>query len=251
MIWCTNAGIASYAQVSFGLHMLQHMTVTMLGPILLVLGAPATLALRALKPATGNQRGAREWVTWFLHSWIAGILTNPFYVFIVYVIGLYGLYMTPIFGWLMGSHIGHIIMQVHFIAAGYLFYWVLIGIDPRPRPLPYWGRMLLLLIALGVHGFFAVILMMGSAPLAADWYSVVRPTWVTDPLQDSLFGGQIAWGLSEIPSLLVMIVIGVQWSRSDDREAKRIDRQADRDGNAELNAYNDRLAKLAERDQAR
>jgi cytochrome c oxidase assembly factor CtaG len=251
VIWCTNAGIASYAQVSFGLHMLQHMTVTMLGPILLVLGAPATLALRALKPATGNQRGAREWVTWFLHSWIARILTNPFYVFIVYVIGLYGLYMTPIFGWLMGSHIGHIIMQVHFIAAGYLFYWVLIGIDPRPRPLPYWGRMLLLLIALGVHGFFAVILMMGSAPLAADWYSVVRPTWVTDPLQDSLFGGQIAWGLSEIPSLLVMIVIGVQWSRSDDREAKRIDRQADRDGNAELNSYNERLAKLAERDKAR
>jgi putative copper resistance protein D len=47
-----------------------------------------------------------------------------------------------------------------------------------------------------------------------------------------------------------MIVIAVQWSRSDDREAVRRDRQADRDGDAELNAYNDRLAKLAQRDSS-
>ncbi len=144
VIWCTNAGISVYAQVSVGLHMLQHMTLTMLGPIFLVMGAPATLALRALKPATGNERGPREWLVWFLHSWITKVLTNPFYVFFIYVIGLYGLYMTPLFGWLMGSHVGHVAMQAHFIISGYLFYWVLIGIDPRPKPLPYWGRLLLL-----------------------------------------------------------------------------------------------------------
>ncbi len=142
VIWCTNAGISVYAQVSVGLHMLQHMTLTMLGPIFLVLGAPATLALRALKPAVGNERGPREWLVWFLHSWITRLLTNPFYVFFIYVIGLYGLYMTPLFGFLMGSHVGHVAMQLHFIVSGYLFYWVLIGIDPRPKPLPYWGRLL-------------------------------------------------------------------------------------------------------------
>ncbi len=247
VIWCTNSGIALYSQVSVGLHMTQHMTLTMLGPIFLVMGAPATLALRALKPSTTNERGPREWVVWFLHSPINRVLTNPFYVFIVYVIGLYGLYLTPAFGWLMGSHVGHIIMQLHFVTAGYLFYWVLIGIDPRPSPLPYWGRILLLLMSLGVHAFFAVILMMGTTPMAVEWYGIVRPDWVTDPLQDTLFGGQVAWGLSEIPALIVLIVIMVQWSRSDDREAVRKDRQADRDGDAELNAYNERLASMNKR----
>lgn len=249
VIWCTNANIALYAQVSVGLHMVQHMTMTMIAPILLVLGAPATLALRALRPSPGNERGPREWLVWFLHSWITRILTNPFYVFFVYVIGLYGLYFTPAFGWLMGSHVGHILMQVHFIVAGYLFAWVLIGIDPRPKPLPYWGRLLLLLLALAVHGFFAVAIMMGSTPLAAEWYGIVRPDWVTDPLQDSLFGGQVAWGISEIPALIVLVVIAVQWSRSDDREAVRRDRQADRDGEAELTAYNEYLARLARSDR--
>jgi putative copper resistance protein D len=247
VIWCTNAGISTYAMVSVGLHMVQHMTLTMLAPILLVLGAPATLALRALKPATGNERGPREWLVWFLHSPITRVLTNPFYVFVVYVIGLYGLYFTPAFGWLMGSHVGHVVMQTHFLISGYLFYWVLIGIDPRPRPLPYWGRMMLLLLALGIHGFFAVIMMMGSTPMAVEWFGIVRPAWVTDPLQDTLLGGQVAWGLSEIPTLIVLIVIAVQWARSDERDAVRRDRQADRDDDAELRAYNERLARMGER----
>lgn len=248
VLWCTNGGISMYASVSVGMHMLQHMTLTMLAPILLVMGAPATLALRALKPSTGPERGPREWLMWFLHSWITRILTNPFYVFIVYVLGLYGLYLTPAFGWLMGSHVGHIVMEAHFLFSGYLFYWVIIGIDPRPRPLPYWGRLLLLLLSMSVHAFFAVILMMGTTPIAPEWYGIVRPDWITDPLADSLNGGQVAWGIAEIPSMIVLLAIAFQWSRSDDREAKRKDRQADRDGDAELNAYNDRLARLAERD---
>ena len=250
VIWCTNAGISRYAQVSAGLHMVQHMTLTMLAPVFLVMGAPATLALRALKPARGNERGPREWLVWLLHSWITRLLTNPFYVFFVYVIGLYGLYFTPAFGWLMGSHVGHVLMQVHFIVSGYLFYWILIGIDPRPKPLPYWARLVFLLIALSVHGFFAVALMMGTSPLAVEWYGVVQPPWIADPLRDTLDAGQVAWGLSEIPTLIVLVVIAVQWARSDDREAVRMDRQADRDDDAELRAYNERLAALSRRDQA-
>jgi cytochrome c oxidase assembly factor CtaG/putative copper export protein len=249
VMWCTSSGIALYAQLTVGLHMLQHMTMTMMGPIFLVLGAPATLALRALKPAHGNERGPREWLVWFLHSWITRVLTNPFFVFFIFALGLYGLYMTPLFGFLMGSHVGHVVMQLHFLFAGYLFYWVLIGIDPRPRPLPYWARLLLLLVAMAVHAFFAVIMMMGTTPMAIEWYGVVRPPWVADPLLDTLQGGQVAWAVSEIPSLIVLLVISFQWSRSDQREATRSDRQADRDGDAELRAYNEHLASLATRDR--
>jgi len=40
----------------------------------------------------------------------------------------------------------------------------------------------------------------------------------------------------------------MQWARSDDREATRRDRAADRDGDHELDAYNARLAAYAKRD---
>ena len=45
-----------------------------------------------------------------------------------------------------------------------------------------------------------------------------------------------------------MIALLVQWSRSDQRTARRLDRAADRDDDAELAAYNAMLAELARRD---
>ena len=247
IIWTTNAGISVYAQVSLGLHMVQHMTMSMMAPMFLVLGGPFTLALRALRPSTTGRWGVREWIVWGLHSPIAKVVTNPFFVFAIFSLSLFTLYFTPLMAWLMGSHIGHISMQMHFIVSGYLFAWIVMGVDPVPKPLPYVARFGLILLMVGIHGFFAVIIMMGSQPLAQDWYGIVRPDWVVDPLADTKFGGQVAWGVSEIPMIFMIIMVALQWSRSDEREAKRRDRQADRDGNAELNAYNERLAALDER----
>lgn len=247
VIWTTNAGISLYAQVSVGLHMVQHMTMSMLAPMFLVLGGPFTLALRALKPSTTGRWGLREWIVWGLHSPAAKIVTNPIFVFVIFSLSMFALYFTPLMAWLMGSHIGHLGMQVHFIASGYLFAWIIMGVDPVPKPLPYWARFGLILIMVGIHAFFAVIIMMGSEPLAQDWYGIVRPDWVTDPLADTKYGGQVAWVISEIPMIFMILMVALQWSRSDEREARRKDRQADRDGDAELNAYNARLAALDER----
>ncbi len=251
--WVTNAGIAGYAPLMFSMHMVQHMTLSMLAPIMLVLGAPTTLALRAISPSTTGRRGPREWVVWAVQSPYARFLTHPVVVLLLYTVGLYGLYYSSIFPTLMGSHVGHVAMQVHFIFAGYLFYWVIIGIDPTPREVPYWGKLLLLILSLVIHSFFAVPMMMSGAPIAEDWYGLVRPPWLLDPLYDSRLGGSIAWGFGEVPTLIVLVALCVQWARSDAREAKRFDRKADRDGGADLAAYNSRLAAMnarAESDEA-
>ena len=246
-IWTTNAGISVYAQVSLGLHMVQHMTMSMIAPMFLVLGGPFTLALRALPPSRTGQWGVREWIVWGLHSTLAKIVTNPIFVFAIFSLSMFTLYFTPLMAWLMGSHVGHLAMQFHFLASGYLFAWIVMGVDPVPKPLPYWAKFGLILLMVGVHGFFAVIVMMGSQPLVQEWYGVVRPEWVTDPLEDTRFGGQIAWGISEVPMLFMILVVAWQWMRSDEREARRRDRQADRDGDAERNAYNNYLAQLDRR----
>ena len=250
VIWTTNAGIAVYSQVSLGLHMVQHMTMSMLAPMFLALGGPFTLALRALPPSTTGRWGLREWIVWGLHSTLAKVVTNPIFVFFVFSLSMFALYFTPLMPWLMGSHIGHLAMQLHFILAGYLFAWVVMGVDPVPKPLPYWAKFGLVLLMVGVHGFFSVIIMMGSEPLAQEWYGIVRPDWVTDPLQDTKFGGQIAWAIAEIPMLFMILSVAWQWMRSDERAARRHDRQADRDGDAELNSYNDYLASLDRRSKS-
>ena len=54
-----------------------------------------------------------------------------------------------------------------------------------------------------------------------------------------------------MPSLILAITLAIQWSRSDTKEQHRLDRHADRTGDAELNEYNEQLARIAARDAAR
>lgn len=55
LVMCT--GLNDYGMAMFSVHMVQHMIISMLSPILLLLGAPMTLALRALKPPGAAARG--------------------------------------------------------------------------------------------------------------------------------------------------------------------------------------------------
>ena len=69
---------------------------------------------------------------------------------------------------------------------------------------------------------------------------------MTDLLADQRLGGGIAWAAGELPLVIVLIALLMQWARADEREARRADRRADADGEADLNAYNAMLRKLAE-----
>ncbi|MGW5416599.1 cytochrome c oxidase assembly protein [Actinomadura geliboluensis] len=254
----TQTGVAKYAPILFSVHMAQHMVLNMLVPIFLVVGAPVTLALRALKPArVRGDRGPREWLTALLHSRYLAVVAHPAVATLIFVVSTFALYFTPLFEAAMRNHLGHIAMMVHFLAAGSLFFWVLLGVDPAPKKLPYPARLILLFVTMPFHAFFGIALMNMSQALARGWYGAVDPPWGTTILHDQHTGGAIAWAFGEIPTFIVLIVMAFQWYADDQRQARRMDRKADRaarpGGRAEddeLAAYNARLAKLAERDRA-
>lgn len=247
MIWATNSGIALYSEVSVGMHMIEHMTLTMIAPIPIVLAAPITLALRALKPAPSGGRGPRELLLAALHSkWVA-FLTNPLIVLAIYAFGLYGIYYTSLFGSMMASHIGHIFMTLHFLLSGLLLTWVVIGLDPQPRKLPYWAKILLVLVAVVLHTFFALSMMSTTNTFGEEWYGLVRPPWLTDAVGDSALAGQVAWSVGEIPAVVLLLIIAYQWFKSDTREAKRRDRFTEVHGDKELDDYNEYLKALNDR----
>ncbi len=245
LIWVSCAGIAKYAMVSFSAHMIQHMVLAMIVPIFLVLGAPITLALRAL-PSGGStdHRNAREWITSILHSRYSRIVTNPLLVLFIFTVSLYGIYFTSAFANLMSSHVGHIAMEFHFLITGILFSFLVIGIDPAPRRLPHWAKLLLVLVALSVHAFFALAIMQSTSPIGDTWYSQVQPPWLDNQLDATYTGGGIAWAVGELPTLMLLIIVAVQWARDDARTARQVDRAADRDDDALLKEYNERLARM-------
>jgi putative copper resistance protein D len=245
LIWVSCAGIAKYAMVSFSAHMIQHMVLAMIVPIFIVLGAPITLALRSL-PSGGSadHRNARAWIISLLHSRYSRVVTNPLLVLFIFIVSLYGIYFTSAFANLMSSHVGHIAMELHFLITGILFSFLVIGIDPSPRRLPHWAKLLLVLVALSVHAFFALAIMQSSTPIGDVWYSQVQPPWLTNQLDATYTGGGIAWAIGELPTLILLIIVAVQWSRDDARTAKQVDRAADRDDDALLKQYTERLGNL-------
>ncbi|MGA5464800.1 cytochrome c oxidase assembly protein [Mycobacterium sp. NPDC050041] len=244
----TSSGIGRYMPAMFSVHMVAHMLLSMLVPILLALGGPTTLALRALPTAGRGTPGPREWLLAALHSRVSRFLTNPIVALVLFVAGFYGLYFGGIFDSAVTSHAAHVLMNVHFLVTGYLFYWVVIGVDPTPRPLPQLGKLAMVFASLPLHAFFGVVLMGTQSVLAEPFYRSLQLSWHTDLLGDQKLGGGVAWAAGEIPLVLVMIALLIQWRRSDQRTATRLDRAADRDDDADLAAYNAMLAELARRE---
>ena len=249
LLFVTSSGVGRYMPAMFSMHMVAHMLLSMLVPILLVLGGPVGLALRALPAAgRGDPPAMREWLLAALHSRLSRLLTNPVVATALFVAGFYGLYLGGLFDAAVGSHMGHVVMNVHFLVSGYLFYWVVIGVDPTPRPIPPLAKVAVVFATLPLHAFFGVVLMGMPTVLGESFYRSLHLSWHTDLLGDQRLGGGIAWAAGEIPLVVVMIALLVQWSRGDRRTARRLDRAADRDDDAELAAYNAMLAELARRD---
>lgn len=244
LVMCTK--LNDYGMVMFSVHMVQHMVISMLSPILILMGAPITLALRALPVAARGHKGPREWLLWVLQSRYMKIVTHPAFTIPLFIASLYALYFTPIFDTLMGSKVGHIGMMVHFLAVGLVFFWPIMGVDPGPHRPGYIMRMLELFAGMPFHAFFGIALMMASEPMVGTYKNPPASLGI-DALADQTAAGGIAWAFSEVPSVLVLLALLFQWYRSEQRQARRTDRAADRDGDKELEAYNAYLASLAAR----
>ncbi|WP_208322071.1 cytochrome c oxidase assembly protein [Paramicrobacterium fandaimingii] len=250
LFYLTSGATNLYQRYLFSLHMLGHMGLTMAVPVLLAPGAPFTLALRALHKRTDGSRGPREWVLIFVHSKFSTFISHGVVAAVLFAGSLWVFYYSPMLRWAMEEHIGHEWMIAHFVITGYLFVNALIGVDPGPPRLGYPMRLLLLMATMAMHAFFGISIMMSTGLFAADWFGAMGRTWGPTPLEDQYIGGGIAWSVGEIPTIILAIIVAVQWAKSDTRDQKRLDRSEARSDDANLRAYNDQLAKLAAKDDA-
>jgi putative copper resistance protein D len=240
--YATSGGLGLYAHFSFQYHMIAHMVLSMIAPIAIILSAPITLALRTLPIGRGkDERGARGLLIAFLHSKSTAVWTHPVVALAIFDGSLFALYFTPLFGDLMSGHFGHLIMDLHFIGAGLLFFHVIVGIDPNPRKVHHLVRVVILLTAMSIHAFFSVALMSANNLIDGGYYQLLERPWDTDLLSDQKVGAAIGWAMGEIPIVVALIATFIQWMRSDAREAKRADKRSATDL-AEYNAYLEKLA---------
>lgn len=245
-IYATQGAPGVYGRVLFSMHMVMHMAVMMVIPIFLVMGSAITLGLRSLEARRDKTLGPREVLLAVVHSRYAAVIANPVVAAVIFFGSLVGFYWSGALEFALTTHTGHVLMTLHFLLAGYAFVWSLIGTDPGP---PKWSapmRLLVLLATLAAHAFFGLAIMSGTWLLAPGFFKALDLTWGPDLLSDQQLGGSIAWGIGEMPTLVLAMLVTLDWLRRDERDARRGDRQAERDEDAELTAYNERLSAMNE-----
>jgi cytochrome c oxidase assembly factor CtaG len=217
----TVTGLEAYDTVLLSVHMVQHMVLSMVGPIFLALGAPVTLALRTLPAAN------RKMLLAVLHSRVARVLTFPLVAFGLFVANPFVLYFTGLYRATLEHAWLHEFIHVHFIVTGCLFFWPLLGLDPLPNRWPYPARALLMVLSVPFHTVLGLTIMQSTTLLGGDWYPSLNLAW-SDPRADQVVAGGVLWAGGEIVSVTMLGILVLQWIKQSEREAKRIDRALDR-----------------------
>ncbi|MFZ0531429.1 MAG: cytochrome c oxidase assembly protein, partial [Propionicimonas sp.] len=250
MLYLAVSGLWMYSTAVFSWHMLVHMTVNMLVPVLCVLGAPFGLVDAAARRRTAQELpGPREMLAGLAENRFVRVLLSPPLLWLNYIASLFLVYFTPLFPWLMKYHWAHQLMLLHFMVAGFAFFGLLVGPERHAWQLPHIVKFAILLSVMPFHAIFAVGIMMARTLIGADYYQTLAVTWVGDLMNDQNIAGQITWFTGEIPAFIAVIVLAAQWFRSDSADAAQADLLADAGADGEYDAYNEMLAQLAERDR--
>lgn len=192
---CAGVGMvgpfAALAHSSFPVHMAGHVLVGMLAPLLLVLGRPVTLALRAL-PVTEARALSRV-----LRSGPFRVLTHPVVAGILSIGGLWLLYTTPLFPLLHASPWLHAAVHLHVLLTGYLFTASIVGLDPDPHRASVAVRALVLIVFVAAHS------------ILAKW------VWAHPPLGvdvgDARIGAELMFYAGDAVDVLLMVLLLRQW----------------------------------------
>ncbi|WP_146252067.1 cytochrome c oxidase assembly protein [Xylanimonas oleitrophica] len=229
LLWVTNGGPAAYGHTLLSVHMMQHMMLATVLPVLYVLASPVTLALRALPARADSSAGPRERLQALLGSRWARVLLHPAVATANVVVSMALFYATPLFRLSLTSEVVHLAAALHFSVAGYLFVVILVDTDPVPHRPSYPLRLAMLAPGMVFHTALGLTLVTSSRVLLApSVLAAVEPAWLADRLTDQQAAGALVWALGEVPALALALVIASRWAAADERDERRAERRAAR-----------------------
>lgn len=184
---------ASAAHHSFPAHMVAHLLIGMLAPLLLVLAAPMTVLLRVVPARTGRT------LTRMLRSLPLRVLTDPVAAAVLNVGSLWALYTTGAYAVMRTNPAIHFVVHLHMLLVGYLF-TVIIQVDPMPHRRGHGYRAAVLVSALAAHDILAKYLYahppIGVDPAAAQTAAMIM-----------YYGGDAV-------DLALLVLLGASWYRA-------------------------------------
>ncbi|MEK4628060.1 MAG: cytochrome c oxidase assembly protein [Solibacillus sp.] len=186
--------LANRAMEDFTFHMLTHLLLGMLAPLLMALGAPMSLVLRTLRTPLARRLSKA------LKSWPSRLYTHPIVAAFLNIGGLWLLYTTDLYPLMHENSLVHILVHLHVFIAGYLFTISIIYVDPVAHRISFLYRAIVLMLALAGHGILSK-------------YIYANPPVGVSVKQAEAGGMFMYYGGDAIDALLI-IFLCLQWYRA-------------------------------------
>jgi putative membrane protein len=231
------SGIERYDTSLFSIHMVQHILLTLVAAPLIALGAPVTLALRVATPAV-----RQRWILPVLHSRLLRIVSFPVVAWIALAAVMWGTHFSALFDVALENRLVHDLEHGLYLAAGLLFWWPAVGLDPNPWRLSHPVRALYVFLQMPQNTLLAVVILNAGKPLYQHYATLARP-WGPTPLMDQQIAAGIMWLTGDLLFIAAMAAILAGWMRHEERQAARSERVAE----VERASIRVREARLAER----
>lgn len=204
-ILCTAAAligpIAESAHTNFQAHMVMHLLLGMLGPLLISLSAPMTLVLRNL-----SIKHARM-LSKLLKSAYVQFICHPITAAILNIGGLWVLYTTDLFSMMHSSILVYTVVHLHIILAGYVFTISMIYIDPTPHRTSFYLRACILVIAMAGHN------------ILSKWIYANPPAGVGKA--DAELGGMMMYYAGDAIDLVIVVILCYQFFKGNSYWTKK------------------------------
>lgn len=186
--------IAQKAHETFTGHMLGHLLLGMIAPLLIVLSAPVTLLLRSLPTRIAKRVAA------ILNSRPIHFISHPVTAAILNGGGLWILYTTNLFTLMHESILVYGIVHFHVFMAGYVFTASILYIDPVAHRVSYLYRTVVLLFFIASHGILAKFLYNDPPPGVS--------------VQEAEAGGMLMYYGGDVVDVIIVILLFHQWYRA-------------------------------------
>ncbi len=211
--------VDTYSDDLFWMHMIQHVMITMIVAPLMLLGAPATLALRAASP-----RVRTTYLIPFLNSRLVRALTWPPSAIIIYIASVWSWHWPDAYDAAIASEAVHFVEHGVFLLGAVLLWWLVIGVDAtRLRPHHVWRCALLGVAILQNIGLGLILINVGEP--VYDTYATAAAVreWGPDALLDQRIGAGIMWVPGSMMFALAIIVTVYYWAEREGFKDRRND----------------------------
>ena len=208
---------AAYDTTLFSVHMGQHLLLTLVAAPLLLLGAPVSLLVRA-------SPDARRLVAGLVHRPAVRTLTSPVVTWTLFGIVMWFSHYSALYNAALDSDVVHLGEHALYLAAGLLFWWPVVGIDPGARRLKFPARLVYVILEMPVQAFLALAIYSADRVLYPNYANLVR-AWGPSPLDDQRGAAVVMWVGGDFLFLAALVLLLFAWMRADEREAAHIDRR--------------------------